>query len=200
VGTGDANDGIALVAEDDGLADDAGVSTEAMTPEGVAEDDGAGSVGNHVLWKEAAAHDGRHLKDAEEAGGDAEDADGDGTVSLDEVSVAGDIIVGRHGGEGAVVVAEKEGVGASVRSRDGAVGEGALDLDQLPGMRKGQRFEHDAVEHEEDGEIGSDAEGEGGDGGGGEAGAAAELAQSVGDVLAEEGVHGCSPRFVTRVA
>ena len=74
------------------------------------------------------------------------------------------------------------GVG-SVRDAEGSVV--AVEVDELVGLREGQRAEEQSVDDAEDDDVGTDAEGEDEDGDDGEAAVAGEGAEGVAEVLQE---------------
>lgn len=69
--------------------------------------------------------------------------------------------------------------------------EGALEHHDAVGIRVGERFEQDSVDHREHGAVGGDAERDSSDGREGEAGAAPEEAGGVAEVVGERaGMYG----------
>ena len=152
-GWSDAYDGEGTTGEGDGFAEDGWVSSEAMLPETVAEDDDGGLL---FGVEEAAAESHAELGDVKEVGGGglspdalrlAGAADGGG----DEFKVAG------HVGEGAGLVAEVfvEGQGEVVAATVAAFG--GVEGHERSGVAYGCGAQDEFADHGEDGGVGSDA-------------------------------------------
>src|SRR5581483_7563591 len=133
-GREDANDGIRLAIEDDGLAEHIAAATEAALPGGIAEQDGTGRVGLVLTGAEIAAEDGRDAEGPEEASADARAIRILHAVrGLQEEAVGGEDVDGREHGVLALPVeivkvgevkAGTEGVAFEQDGKAGRVGVG----------------------------------------------------------------------------
>ena len=127
--------------------------------------------------REGAAHGGLHAEDLKEVGDDIDAGGGDGSaaeleaevVGAGEGEVAGDVLIGAAADAEFVV-----GVGGVCRAGEAAFGGRGSDPEELLGVGKGERAQHEGVDDAEDGDVGTDGEGEDEDGDGGEAGVATE--------------------------
>ncbi len=183
----DTDDGVGLVAERDGGADDVGIAAELALPESVTDDNDVAAVRGVFLRCEGAAeHDGC-AKEAEVGFGGVDTVDllgyeaGEIEAGTAEV-VRGDVL--KDAGLGSPGIEVDRGGHTAV-----AVRKGVHELDHAVGFRIGERLEQDGVDNGEDGGVGSDAEGESGDGSYGERRTTDEHAEGVAEV-AEKVAHG----------
>ena len=181
----DSDDGVWLVAEREGAADDVGIASEFALPEAVADDDDFAAVGRVFLRGEGAAqHDGR-AKEAEVGFADVDAVDLLGMVAGEVEAGAAEVVGGDVLKDAGLLPPVVELGGRSGGSF--ALGRCEQELDDAVGVGIGERLEQDGVDDGEDGGVGSDAKGQGCDGCDGEAGIFEEAAQGVLEVMPQIG-------------
>jgi hypothetical protein len=158
----DADHGGGLAVERDGAADERGVRTEAALPEAFAEHDDGRSAGFFFVVIEVAAGEGLEAENAGEGGTD------EVARELFRVTGAGEgVVVVAEGSdlpEGAILLAPVEEV-ENGRAPDGEVELVVFlgDLDEGGGITEGKRAEKNGIHDAEDGDIGTDGQGDGED-------------------------------------
>jgi hypothetical protein len=154
--------------EIDGASEDGGVAAEALLPESVAQDDVIILTGEIFSWKKCSAGSGTCAKEREKLGGDVCACEADwfalaGKVEFVAFGIGGDM----HGAE---LISHGDECAARV---------GAIDADELLGMRVGQRDEKNSIHETENGGVRADAERESESSDGSEAGVFAELSKTI---------------------
>jgi hypothetical protein len=151
-----ADDGIAVAAELDGLADHAGVAAEPALPEAVAEDHRARGPGLVVIGSVEAAEERLHAGERQQVGG------GHAAQHALRLARGSEIeALAARGGEAGKEVARLRAPVEIVEpgaGRMGEVGRGLVEDDHALRIGKGHRPQEREADHAEEHRVGADAE------------------------------------------